>query len=252
MILTVDAEATQLPPVGTRQGNLALMIGYAIVSLICSTFLTVFLNSEDYDGPDLSTQKMLLELLGWIVVYWVSSLAITAVGIYCLKPASVSLAAFTQQCLAKLLIYFVFFALISTTSSALTVILIRPEKGSEVDHTTVSRDTDVRTLLASLLFEIIVVAIIAFRHGCQVPSSMLCYYGAIFGVYFCTLVALDSFTLNYCTADGGRIVLFWTLLFEAIILAVVEYRRRTAAVYSSVAIGTSNLAYSALRLNEDA
>jgi Na+/H+-dicarboxylate symporter len=240
----VDADATQLPPVGTRQGYLALLIGYALVSLICSTFLTVFLNSEDYDGPDLSTQKMLLELLGWIVVYWVSSLVITSIGIYCLKPASVSLAAFTQQCLAKLLIYFVFFTLIATTSSALTVILIRPEKGSDVDHTTASRDIDVRTLLASLLFEVIVVAIIAFRHGCQVPSSMLYYYGVIFGIYFCTLVALDSFTL-YCSADEGRIVLFWTLLFEAIILAVVEYRRRAAVVNSSVA-------YSALRSYEDA
>lgn len=248
----MDAETTQLPPVGTRQGNLALMIGYALVSLICSTFLTVFLNSEDYDGPDLSTQKVLLEFLGWIAVYWVSSLTITSVGIYCLKPASVSLAAFTQQCLAKLLIYFVFFTLISTTSSALTVILIRPEKGSDVDHTTVSRDIDVRTLLAVLSLEIFLVAIIAFRHGCQVPSSMLYYYGAIFGIYFCTLVVLDSFTLNYCSADGGRIVLFWTLLFEAIILVVVEYRRRAAAVNSSVAIGTSNLAYSALRVNEEA
>jgi hypothetical protein len=38
------------------------MIGYALVSLICSTFLTVFLNSEDFDGPDLSTQRMLLEV----------------------------------------------------------------------------------------------------------------------------------------------------------------------------------------------
>jgi hypothetical protein len=230
--------------VGNRQGNLALMIGYALVSLICSTFLTVFLNSEDFDGPDLSTQRMLLELLGWIAVYWVSSLVITYIGIYCLKPASVSLAAFTQQCLTKLLIYFVFFTLISTTSSALTVILIRPERGSVEDHTTVSHDIDVRTLLASLLFEIIVVAIIAFRHGCQVPSSMLYYYGVIFGVYFCTLVVLDSLTL-YCSADEGRIVLFWTILFEAIVLAVVEYRRRAAAVNSSVA-------YSALRSNEDA
>ena len=248
----MDAESTQLPPVGTRQGTVTLMVGYAIISLICSIFLTVFLNSEDYNGPDISTRKILLELIFWMLVYWVSALAITATGIYCLKPASVSLPAFTQQCLAKLLIYFVFFALLSTTSSAITVILIRPEKGTEVDHTTASRNSDVRTLLATLLIESIAIAVLAFRHGCQMPSSLIYYYGAVFAVYFCTLVALDSFTLNYCTAEGGRIVLFWTLLVEAIVLIVIEFRRRAAAVNSSVAVGANNLAYSALRSNEDA
>jgi hypothetical protein len=142
-----------------------------------------------------------------------------------MRPTSVPRAAYTNQCLAQVIVGPVFFILVVSTSCALTVVLARSD-----DPVIDDSKSTAHTLYASIIFETCLLLVLALINKCSLTGSLTFYYSIAFLVHFTSLLLIVTLTAMYCTALTGKYVLFGTLFAEVSLLALLEYKRRSARI----------------------